>query len=221
MDLIIRNFLPDPIVVEAGKQASIHELTVSEKQWMRHFGNKRKEEFILGRALARRVLSYLGYSHHSLLPGPRGEPLWPDQIVGSITHAQGRAVVAVAKQASIHSIGIDLEYLGRLKPTVWSKVLTLKEYDWVMQQTADKRDAYASVFFAIKEAFYKYQYPLTRKQLGFLDVTIQIDPHHQRWVVKKSPQLNLPLPYEGSFLIHPPCVFASIYSKRVVSKIQD
>src|SRR6185369_16867773 len=70
---------------------------------------RRRREFVTGRACARRALAALGVPPAPLLPGPRREPLWPAGVVGSITHCEGYRACAVARDTAIASIGIDAE----------------------------------------------------------------------------------------------------------------
>ena len=49
------------------------------------------------RACAREALAQLGAAPAPILPGRRGEPLWPAGVVGSITHCAGYRAGAVAR----------------------------------------------------------------------------------------------------------------------------
>lgn len=50
---------------------------------------KRRNEFITVRYCARQALSVLGIPEVPILKGDKGQPLWPDGIVGSMTHTEG------------------------------------------------------------------------------------------------------------------------------------
>lgn len=50
---------------------------------------KRRNEFITVRYCARQALSVLGIPEAPILKGDKGQPLWPDGIVGSMTHTEG------------------------------------------------------------------------------------------------------------------------------------
>ncbi|MGN5635089.1 4'-phosphopantetheinyl transferase family protein [Streptomyces sp. AC154] len=49
----------------------------------------RRAEFTSVRACARRAMTRLGRAPVPVLRGPRGAPLWPPGLVGSMTHCQG------------------------------------------------------------------------------------------------------------------------------------
>src|SRR5438309_2203367 len=70
---------------------------------------KRREHFTAGRNAGRAALRQLGLAPSAILSDPRGAPLWPDGVVGSITHCEGFCCAVVARQTSVRSIGIDAE----------------------------------------------------------------------------------------------------------------
>lgn len=55
-------------------------------------------EFVTGRACARRALARLGVEPVPVPSGDRGEPFWPDGIVGSITHCDEYRACAAARR---------------------------------------------------------------------------------------------------------------------------
>ena len=72
-----------------------------------HAAPKRKTEHLAGRIAAAHALTAL---NERAIPGigPSGEPLWPENIAGSITHS-GTQAMAVAVRNPHAPIGIDLE----------------------------------------------------------------------------------------------------------------
>ena len=70
---------------------------------------KRQAEFYFGRLAARHALSALGVAPVDIPVGPLREPVWPEGIIGSITHAQGIAAAAVVRNTSHAGVGIDIE----------------------------------------------------------------------------------------------------------------
>jgi 4'-phosphopantetheinyl transferase EntD len=137
--------------------------------------DSRQREFAAGRLLARRLLRQLGVTGHaSLLSGEEREPVWPEGIVGSITHKREWAAVAVARTSVVRAVGCDLEEDGPLGEPLWRRVLTDDEQRWVRAQPDAGR--LAKVIFSAKESFYKAQFTLTRAWLGFLDVELSLKP---------------------------------------------
>lgn len=68
---------------------------------------KRRREFTTARLCARKAMERLGVAPVPVLSGLRGEPLWPQGVIGSITHCAGYRAAALAQAAG--TIGIDAE----------------------------------------------------------------------------------------------------------------
>lgn len=170
--------------------------------------DSRQREFAAGRLLARRLLAELGVTGcSSLLSGAEREPVWPEGIVGSITHKRAWAAVAVARTSVVRGVGCDLEEDGPLGEPLWRRVLTDEEQRWVSAQPDAGR--LAKVMFSAKESFYKAQFALTRAWLGFLDVELTVEPPAEPGGVGRfrvTPQRVLPAlggssPLSGRYLI--------------------
>src|SRR4051812_26708965 len=84
-------------------------LTAAELQSIAHCAQKRIRDFAAGRDCAHRALEELGIAGFSILSGSTREPLWPQSIVGSITHTEGYAAAVVARAQQVRSVGIDCE----------------------------------------------------------------------------------------------------------------
>jgi 4'-phosphopantetheinyl transferase EntD len=158
--------------------------------------DSRQREFAAGRLLARRLLSELGVAGScAVLRGAEREPLWPDGIVGSITHKRGWAAVALARTSVVYAVGCDLEEDEPLGEDLWRRVLTPAEQRWLKQQANGGQ--LAKVCFSAKECFYKAQFSLTRQWLGFLDVELSMQPGTQPSVA-------------GSFVVEPRCALPAL-----------
>ena len=70
---------------------------------------KRRNEFVTVRYCARQALGELGVPPVPILKGDKGEPCWPDGVVGSLTHCEGYRGAAVGRRAEVRSVGIDAE----------------------------------------------------------------------------------------------------------------
>ena len=70
---------------------------------------KRRREFITARHCARQALGQLGIEPTPIMRGDKGMPLWPKQIVGSLTHCDGYRAAVVAYAMGVRSLGIDAE----------------------------------------------------------------------------------------------------------------
>ena len=134
---------------------------------------KRLNEFKTGRLLARKILEQWGILSFPLLSDQQRCPIWPPGVVGSITHTDSLCIVALARSQSIHSLGIDVESVSRVKQNLWSTLLTEGELSFLEQLPAQEQQNWVSCLFSLKEAFFKYQFPLTRRMIGFDAIEVQ------------------------------------------------
>jgi 4'-phosphopantetheinyl transferase EntD len=134
---------------------------------------KRRNEFITVRYCARQALVDLGEQPVPILKGDRGEPCWPDGIVGSLTHCEGFRGAAVGRREEVRSVGIDAEPHGVLPDGVLDAISLPVERHEI--GTLPEGVHWDRVLFCAKEATYKAWYPLTRRWLGFEDAHIRFD----------------------------------------------
>jgi 4'-phosphopantetheinyl transferase EntD len=134
---------------------------------------KRRNEFITVRYCAREALGELGVQPVPILKGEKGEPCWPDGIVGSLTHCEGYRGAAVARLGEVRSVGIDAEpHEGLPKGVLDAVSLPAERAALQAMPTALHWDR---ILFCAKEATYKAWFPLTRRWLGFEDAHITFD----------------------------------------------
>ncbi len=165
---------------------------------------KRRLEFTLGRNAARLALEALGVTPAPpILRGPQREPLWPENIVGSITHTKGSAAAAVAWSKHSLGIGLDIESLeGDRKQNIQKAIAQPEELRWIESDPAHISTRTLAVFSA-KEAVYKALYPLCKKYFGFDAVTLTRDEQKNEFgvvlgaVVKELLPKNSPLQEDG------------------------
>lgn len=159
------------ILAQSVATASLLDLCESEVAAVAGAIRRRQLEFACGRHLARRAMRRLGHPPEAVPPGSRREPLWPSGIVGSITHADGIACVALARAAAVRSVGLDLEVPGRVGPELHSRLFTAAERDWL----AEAPPQMPGLLFAAKESVYKATYPLVGRFIGFHEVEVRVD----------------------------------------------
>jgi len=138
---------------------------------------KRVREFTLGRAAVQLALRrLLAVEPGPVLPGERGEPLWPAGVVGTLSHSHDLAVAAVARRTDCAGLGLDLQGptsvdLVRLAP----KVCLPAELAWIEKQPGSTADTLKLIFSA-KESVYK---ALSGERWSFHDLLLQpgSEPH--------------------------------------------
>ncbi|GAA1822979.1 4'-phosphopantetheinyl transferase superfamily protein [Planosporangium flavigriseum] len=175
---MIEEILPaDVRSAEAFDDLASAPLFAEEEALVERAVGKRRAEFATVRACARRALGELGLPPVAVLRGDRGEPRWPDGIVGSMTHCTGYRASAVARGEKVATIGIDAEPALPLPGGVLDMV-SLPQERAHLARLADDRPAvcWDRLLFCVKEAVYKAWFPLATRWLGFEDAAIEIDP---------------------------------------------
>jgi 4'-phosphopantetheinyl transferase EntD len=137
---------------------------------------KRKREFLAGRACAHKALADLGTVPAALLSDTDRLPVWPEGHIGSITHTDRYCAAAVAKiDIETRSVGIDLEPAEDLPSDLWDTVCRPEERAWLANGLAGERGLLARAIFSAKECAFKAQFPLTRTMLEFEEVAVTFD----------------------------------------------
>jgi len=168
----------DPHLVGSG-------LLKAEQEAIAGAAKTRIEQYTAGRVCSRIALGRLGVA--ATTPIIRGEdraPVWPAGMVGSISHTDSWCAAAVARAEVVRSIGIDLELATPLKESLWRRVCTPKERDWLHQLPSVGLTG--KILFSAKEAVYKCQYPITNKFLGFHAVEIELGDESFRAIFQQE-----------------------------------
>ncbi|MGB8502534.1 4'-phosphopantetheinyl transferase family protein [Mycobacterium sp.] len=134
---------------------------------------KRRNEFVTVRHCARLALGEIGVPPAPILKGDKGEPCWPDGVVGSLTHCEGFRAAVVGRASEVRSVGIDAEPHGVLPNGVLDAVSLPAERHELAAMPDELH--WDRILFCAKEATYKAWYPLTRRWLGFEDAHIVFD----------------------------------------------
>lgn len=144
-----------------------------EAEQLKYASEQRMTEFATGRLCARRALHKIGVGPHAILIGANREPIWPDQVTGSITHCPGFYAAAVCMRSAVASLGIDAEPHQKLPVGTIEHVLFGRERRWV--EGAPKGVFWDRLIFSAKESLYKAWFQLTAEWLGFENASILID----------------------------------------------
>jgi len=117
--------------------------------------DKRRRDFMLGRACARTALEQLGHHHAVIGKAEDGAPCWPAGVVGSITHAKGYAAALVGDARQFCGIGVDAERLGGMTEELWPRLFDAAECRYLSNLDGAARNLAATLFFSAKESCYK------------------------------------------------------------------
>jgi 4'-phosphopantetheinyl transferase EntD len=122
---------------------------------------KRLAEYAAGRRAARSALRRLGVAECAIPSSADRAPVWPEGIVGSISHTDTACLSIVSKNSQWKGLGLDIELAKPLKPEIASSILVQEDL------AACQNALHPTIIFAAKEAVYKAQYPITKLLFGF------------------------------------------------------
>jgi 4'-phosphopantetheinyl transferase EntD len=147
---------------------SLHPL--EEESLPPRAGPKKRSELAVGRAAVRRALLDLGEAPFPVLRGEEGDPIWPPEFTGSITHCRAWGAALLIRAGRRFAVGIDLESLEQAATVDISGVVcTRAELEWVRKGNYHERLA---MIFSAKEAVYKALYPFCRRYVDFKEVEL-------------------------------------------------
>lgn len=195
-------------------------LSVVERTYLKSVSQNRKREYIAGRFCALKAMESANISPEHILIGEKGEPIWPSNIVGSITHSHGYAAAAVAKKSEVLSLGIDAETDEALSPKVLQRICNDQEQEWVKSLDSSRIQNPGKILFSAKEATYKAWYPITQEWLGFKEVFI--DFHEEKNAFTVHIQKNGPIrEMHGKYTIRKGVIVTAIEIPSPQSEIQS
>ena len=143
---------------------------------------KRKAEYLAGRYCAAKSLQGLGMFNVDIGTGQHRNPLWPSNILGSITHCGNHAAAITTNQPNVFGIGIDIEdevsfeTMHRIK----GQILCAEEIGIICGDGGDCIPF--TLAFSVKESFFKAAYPTVQKYFDFDAITILDISHLTRQI---------------------------------------
>jgi phosphopantetheine--protein transferase-like protein len=180
--------------------------------------DKRRYEFSAGRLCARRALKQIGIDNCTLTQGEKGEPIWPEQITGTISHSKKWAAAAVSTTNDIMAIGFDIETINRINSGILKRIITEQEKEQLEKKDKQKAQEYSALIFSAKEAIYKALSSKYNGNLRFKDVCILCKNNSPEFEIElnnglKSFLKDMPLPL-CKFMIHGNDIFTAITFPR-------
>jgi 4'-phosphopantetheinyl transferase EntD len=173
---VLERILPASATVVATREDLNAALYPAEEEVVGRAVEKRRREFTTARACAREALAKLGEPPRAIPSGPRGEPLWPAGIVGSITHCDGYRACAVARAVDLVTLGVDAEPDQPLPEGLLGDIALPEERELLRELSRQAPGTHWDrLLFSIKESIYKAWFPLAERWLGFEDAVVAID----------------------------------------------
>ncbi|UXP34081.1 4'-phosphopantetheinyl transferase superfamily protein [Reichenbachiella agarivorans] len=146
-------------------------LHTEEQKVAIHYESKRLLDFCRGRYCAHQCLKQVGMTS-PILKETSGAPKWPIGMTGSISHSQHLAGAILASHQIYQTIGLDIETIGRVQPDLWDLFFTSDEIKLLSSANNAESEFLSTLFFSMKETFYKMQYQLTKSFIDFHDCEV-------------------------------------------------
>jgi 4'-phosphopantetheinyl transferase EntD len=209
----IRSLFPPNVVgYELADFAQASALHPEEEILVANAVEERIAEFRAGRHCAREALRTLGREPVAILAANRA-PIWPEGVVGAITHCKGYCGAVVASDSAASGVGFDAQIQNSVSAEIWVQIASPSE------RGDEAPEAWRTVVFSAKEALYKAQYSITQSWLGFEEVSIDASGPgtFRAWLERDVPGLaRLGQFVPGRYVEEQGFVFAAVYlSKRV------
>jgi|SRR5471032_121057 len=158
-----------PFDVHAFDDARFADAGIDCPPHIAHSAHKRKAHYFYGRLCAHEALKQLGCAG-AVGCGATRVPVWPEGVVGSITHSHALAAAVVAPASLCRGVGIDVEEV--VTPEVWDalrhSVVSPAEYD-LLQVLAGRTDlgTLLTLVFSAKESFFKASFSAVGRYFDF------------------------------------------------------
>ena len=172
---VARPFFDTACFIAGGAADIAHTPYPDEQQLIATAVASRQRDFCSGRHYARQALQLAGLPAVAIGRGERGNPLWPADCQGSISHDQGWAVaLIVAPATGIAGVGIDLladpaAVTAELQPMIASSA----ELEQLAVAFPDLPSL--GLAFSLKEAAIKAVSPSLNDYLEFTDLQLSVD----------------------------------------------
>jgi len=137
---------------------------------------ERKIHYLAGRSCARDAMGELSPPHRDV-PVPTGEsrePLFPEGIVGTVSHTKRYAAAAVAHASRFRGLGVDVERWMKIDapPRLAGHVTVPGELTHLLETTGFLPHEALTLVFSAKESVYKAFFGAVRRYFGFHDARI-------------------------------------------------
>ena len=171
---VIAGLFPDGVVAAELRAPGVAALLLpAEAEGVANAIPTRVQEFAAGRLCARRALAEFGVTGFPVRVARDRQPLWPEFLVGSITHTAGFCAAVVAERTSVMRRRASIpRWPAPSKADLWASICAEAELTWLGALPRAQRAAAVTLIFSAKEAFYKCQYPLIGEWLSFHDLAV-------------------------------------------------
>jgi len=209
---LLQNLFPDTVTsVFSARLPADAVLVGVEQELSTRMAEKRYNEFLHGRHCARLALEAGGYAPVAIGKGEKREPLWPEQVSGSITHTGPYAAAVVGSSSLFTGLGLDIETAKPLEEKLFKAICLPEEIALFNPDSAGQQ---AKLLFSIKESIYKCLWPTVQSFIDFTEMQVALNPDGESYTATphtdKCPQ-ELTARLQGRYLITDELVLSSAW----------
>ncbi|WP_217349025.1 4'-phosphopantetheinyl transferase family protein [Solemya elarraichensis gill symbiont] len=129
---------------------------------------KRRAEFIAGRYMAKLCLKHFSVADYDVDIGAHREPIWPLDIIGTISHCANQAVALVAKRSSYRFVGIDIERFINKRNAEYIGFNIHDKYEFsLLLEQGFSNSVITTLIFSAKESLFKAIFSYIKKYIDF------------------------------------------------------
>lgn len=176
---------------------------------------RRKSEFLAGRYASQLVLSAIkkNYSYQKVEIGKYKEPIFPVDILGSITHNNNIAICVATESKNVNFLGIDIEpIISKLDLlAIQDKIYTYEEFRLVKDLGVDCFLA-ATCIFSAKETIFKAFFNNLQNKIDFNNFKL-----YKTYTKGNTIIMKFHLKKEYCTVMRDVLVKAKIYKKNVIT----
>lgn len=135
---------------------------------------RRRAAFVAGSICAELALASLSppINHSVLGRDPRGAPLWPNGVLGSITHNARTAAAITTRQESCVGLGVDVESRVEVHALEAITDVCMTGGERNLHLASEDASATATLVFSAKESLYKALQATMPEWVDYTDVEV-------------------------------------------------
>lgn len=134
---------------------------------------KRQAEFLGGRLCVARSLRAMEVNTEFPLPMKERLPVWPSNVIGSISHCPSLAVAVTAFRKAYITLGIDVETLINTPSAQDIKALVCNPQELSLINSSHlSGNQLLTLIFSAKETLFKALWPITRRHVDFFSAEL-------------------------------------------------
>ncbi|ASD68775.1 hypothetical protein B1L02_18265 [Pseudoalteromonas piscicida] len=145
-----------------------NELGIEFPDSLRSAVKSRQSEFLAGRFCASQAIKSLNNSSGQIPIGENRQPMWPEGLLGSISHIETSAICAAAIESEYKYLGIDIEnWISRQVSYEIKDLIISSEEESILKHSDFSDIESITLLFSAKESLFKAIYKYVGKYFGF------------------------------------------------------